>query len=96
MYKLGNEYQSFYDCTAVSPECAEEDLNRVALCTWAFICAIKRHLFPPWEDEEDFKKELFEKLPEEQAEKIIDAAHHPNHALQLICSNRESTNAFPL
>jgi putative membrane protein len=79
LVRLGN---AFYDRQAVSPERAEEDLNRLALCTWSFVRSMKRHLSPEWEDEEDFKKELFEKLPEQQAQNIIDAAHRPNRALQ--------------
>ena len=79
LVRMGNAY---YDRQAVSPERAEEDLNRLALCTWSFVRSMKRHLSPPWEDEEDFKKELFEKLPEQQAQNIIDAAHRPNRALQ--------------
>merc|ERR1712127_443503 len=43
---------------------------------------MKRHLSPAWEDEEDFKTELFEKLPKEQAEAVFAAAHRPNRALQ--------------
>lgn len=59
----------------------EEDLKKVALATWSFVRAMKRHLSPEWEDEEDFKKELFEKLPPKQAQAILDAAHRPNRAL---------------
>ena len=79
LVRMGNAY---YDRSAVSPERAEEDLRRLALCTWSFVRAMKRHLSPPWEDEEAFKQELYEKLPPEQAQKIIDAAHRPNRALQ--------------
>jgi putative membrane protein len=79
LVRLGNAY---YDRTAVSEERAKEDLERLALTTWAFVRSMKRHLSPVWEDEEDFKKELFEKLPAEQAQNIIDAAHRPNRALQ--------------
>jgi predicted membrane chloride channel (bestrophin family) len=43
---------------------------------------MKRHLSPPDEDEKDFVKEMYEKLPEKQAKAIIDAAHRPNRALQ--------------
>jgi putative membrane protein len=79
LVRLGNAY---YDRTAVSPERCEDDLNRLALCTWAFVRSMKRHLSPEWEDEEAFKKEMLEKLPEEQAQRIFDAAHRPNRALQ--------------
>ena len=79
LVRLGNAY---YDRSAVSPERVEEDLNRLALCTWAFVRSMKRHLSPEWEDEEDFKKEMMEKLPEGQAAAVIAAAHRPNHALQ--------------
>jgi len=79
LVRLGNAY---YDRSAVSPERAEEDLKRLALCTWAFVRSMKRHLSPPWEDEEDFKKEMLAKLPQQQAEKIFEAAHRPNRALQ--------------
>lgn len=73
---------TFYDSTGVSPEQRQEDLNYVALCTWAFVRAMKRHLSPEEEDEKAFREELYEKLPAEQAQKIIDAAHRPNRALQ--------------
>lgn len=67
------------DC---DPEVRQEDLNHVALCTWAFVRAMKRHLSPQEEDEFSFQLELREKLPREQAEMIIAAAHRPNRALQ--------------
>ena len=79
LVRMGNAY---YDRAAVSPERAEEDLKRLALCTWAFVRSMKRHLSPEWEDEEDFKKEMLEKLPKEQAEAVFAAAHRPNRALQ--------------
>eukprot|EP00979_Chaetoceros_neogracilis_P016998 scaffold10171_cov446-Chaetoceros_neogracile.AAC.4 len=79
LVRLGNAY---YDRSAVSPERAEDDLKRLSLCTWAFVRAMKRHLSPEWEDEEDFKIEMLEKLPKEQAEAIFAAAHRPNRALQ--------------
>jgi len=72
---------AFYDDTGVSSEQRAKDLERVALCTWAFVRAMKRHLSPEKEDEEDFRKELLQKLPEKQAKAIIDAAHRPNRAL---------------
>ena len=79
LVRMANTY---YDSTGVSPEERQEDLNDVALCTWAFVRAMKRHLSPEEEDEEAFRVELYEKLPAEQAQKIIDAAHRPNRALQ--------------
>lgn len=59
-----------------------EDLNRVSLCTWAFVRSMKRHLSPPAEDEEAFVSEIKSRLPLEQAEAIIAATHRPNRALQ--------------
>lgn len=79
LVRMANTY---YDSTGVSPEEREADLNHVALCTWGFVRAMKRHLSPEEEDEEAFQTELFEKMPEAQAQKIIDAAHRPNRALQ--------------
>lgn len=73
---------TFYDTSGVSPEKRADDLNHVALCTWAFVRAMKRHLSPEEEDEAEFRAELYEKLPPQQAEKIIAAAHRPNRALQ--------------
>ena len=73
---------TYYDSTGVSPEERQQDLNHVALCTWAFVRAMKRHLSPEEEDEQAFRSELYQKLPKEQAQKIIDAAHRPNRALQ--------------
>mmetsp|Transcript_27489 Transcript_27489/g.56300 ORF Transcript_27489/g.56300 Transcript_27489/m.56300 type:complete len:427 (-) Transcript_27489:140-1420(-) len=72
----------YYDSTGVSPEKRADDLNRVALCTWAFVRSMKRHLSPEEEDEDAFVKELYEKLPEKQAKMIVGAAHRPNRALQ--------------
>ena len=43
---------------------------------------MKRHLSPEEEDENAFQVELYEKLPREQAQMIINAAHRPNRALQ--------------
>jgi len=72
---------SWYDDSKVSKEQRDEDLKVLALCIWAFVRAMKRHLSPETEDEEAFKLELYEKLPRDQAKKIIDAAHRPNRAL---------------
>jgi len=72
---------AFYDIQGVSEEKRKQDLNELALATWSFVRAMKRHLSPESEDEEIFKLELYEKLPREQAQKIIDAAHRPNRAL---------------
>jgi len=72
---------AWYDSRGVSKEKREEDLKILALAIWSFVRAMKRHLSPVGEDEEDFKKELYEKLPKEQAEAIINAAHRPNRAL---------------
>ena len=71
-----------YDKRGVSPEKRKEDLKVLALCTWAFVRAMKRHLSPEDEDEADFRAELYAKLPEQQAASIIAAAHRPNRALQ--------------
>ena len=79
LVRMGNAY---YDRRARTPEEAKEDLDQLALATWAFVRSMKRHLSPEKEDEEEFKKEMLEKLPEEQAQKIFDAAHRPNRALQ--------------
>ena len=78
LVRMGN---AFYDRTGVSDEKREADLKALSLATWSFVRAMKRHLSPEWEDEDDFKKELFEKLPQAQAQAIIDAAHRPNRAL---------------
>lgn len=72
---------SWYDGSKVSEVRRDEDLNTLALCIWAFVRAMKRHLSPETEDEEAFKLELYEKLPRDQALKIIEAAHRPNRAL---------------
>ena len=79
LVRMGN---AFYDTRNVTPERREDDLNRLALCTWAFVRCMKRHLSPEDEDEVDFRNELYEKLPAEQAQAIIAAAHRPNRALQ--------------
>jgi putative membrane protein len=71
---------SFYDSRGVTPEQRQKDLDALALATWAFVRAMKRHLSSDM-DEEDFRKELLEKLPTAQAGKIIAATHRPNRAL---------------
>jgi predicted membrane chloride channel (bestrophin family) len=73
---------TYYDTNGVTPEERQRDLDRVAACTWSFVRCMKRHLSPEDEDEEKFRIELYEKLPKEQAEMIIAAAHRPNRALQ--------------
>ena len=79
LVRLGTAY---YNRSAVSAERQKDDLERLSLCTWAFVRAMKRHLSPESEDEEFFRQELYERLPEQQAQAIIDAAHRPNRALQ--------------
>lgn len=76
--RLANAY---YDRSVTSPTERKEDLQAVALATWSFVRAMKRHLSPEDEDEIDFQNELYEKLPFGQAQAIIDAAHRPNRAL---------------
>ena len=78
LVRMGN---AFFDRTDVSDEERKKDLERLSLCTWAFVRAMKRHLSPESEDEEDFKRELKERLPQAQADAIIAAAHRPNRAL---------------
>ena len=72
---------AFYDRTGVSLEQQQKDLKAVSDATWSFVRSMKRHLSPESEDEEDFKRELYERLPAPQAEAIINAAHRPNRAL---------------
>jgi len=79
LVRMANAY---YDSGAVTPEQRQDDLNHVALCTWAFVRSMKRHLSPTEEDEEAFKLEVYEKLPKQQADMIIASAHRPNRALQ--------------
>lgn len=79
LVRMANTY---YDRNGVSPEERQSDLQYTALCTWAFVRAMKRHLSPTEEDEQAFQQELYEKLPQPQAQMIIDAAHRPNRALQ--------------
>jgi ion channel-forming bestrophin family protein len=78
LVRMGN---AFYDSSQSTPSQRAADLDRLSKCTWAFVRAMKRHLSPEWEDEEDFKRELYQRLPESQAQAIINAAHRPNRAL---------------
>ena len=79
---LNRMANAYYDSTGISPEQRQADLTHVAECTWAFVRSMKRHLSPTEEDEVDFCQELYQKLPTQQAEAIIQAAHRPNRALQ--------------
>lgn len=79
LVRMANAY---YDTKLATPETRQDDLNHVALCTWAFVRAMKRHLSPEEEDEEAFQIEIYEKLPQKQAEMIVASAHRPNRALQ--------------
>lgn len=79
---LVRQANTFYDNTNVSPAQRAEDMEHIALCTWAFVRSMMRHLSPPAEDEADFQNEMYDKLPLNQAEAIIAAAHRPNRALQ--------------
>lgn len=78
---LNRMANAYYDRTGISDEQRQADLERVAVCTWAFVRSMKRHLSPEAEDESDFKAELYERLPQSQAAAIIKAAHRPNRAL---------------
>jgi ion channel-forming bestrophin family protein len=89
LVRLGS---AMYDRRTVSADRAREDLATLALCTWTFVRAMKRHLSPADEDEEDFKAELKAKLPARQAQAIIDAAHRPNRALQDLSLAIENLN----
>jgi ion channel-forming bestrophin family protein len=89
LVRLGN---AMYDTKTGSPERRKDDLQVLALCTWAFVRAMKRHLSPEDEDEDDFRRELYEKLPGQQARAIIDAAHRPNRALQDLSTAIENLN----
>ena len=51
----------FYDGRDVPAEQRSDQLNYVALCTWAFVRAMKRHLSPEEEDESDFVAELYDR-----------------------------------
>lgn len=62
------------------PQQRQKDLTVLAQCTWAFVRSMKRHLSPS-DDEEDFKKELYLKLDDQQATNIINSKHRPNRAL---------------
>lgn len=73
---------AYYDREGIPEHIVKVDLHRLALCTWAFVRANKRHLSPAWDDEEAFQRELFDRLPLTQAEKIIAASHRPNRAMQ--------------
>jgi ion channel-forming bestrophin family protein len=88
LVRLGN---AMYKKTG-SPERRKADLRVLALCAWAFVRAMKRHLSPEDEDEDDFRRELYEKLPEQQARAIIDATHRPNRALQDLSTAIENLN----
>ncbi|KAL7564840.1 hypothetical protein ACA910_001586 [Epithemia clementina (nom. ined.)] len=80
---LNRMANAYYDPTAnVTPEQRQADLTHVAVCTWAFVRAMKRHLSPEEEDEAAFVKELYDRLPAAQAEKVVKSAHRPNRALQ--------------
>jgi predicted membrane chloride channel (bestrophin family) len=78
LVRMGN---AFYDGSQVPQEVRSADLQRLSVCTWAFVRSMKRHLSPEWEDEAAFRLELYERLPEPQANAIINAAHRPNRAL---------------
>ena len=56
----------YYDSTTVPAKQRTDDLNHVALCTWAFVRAMKRHLSPEEEDEQALRIELHEELPTQQ------------------------------
>ena len=58
-----------------------EDLTALALATWSFVRCMKRHLSPDDDDEVNFRNEMLDKLPRQQAMAIIDADHRPNRAL---------------
>mmetsp|Transcript_19332 Transcript_19332/g.25533 ORF Transcript_19332/g.25533 Transcript_19332/m.25533 type:complete len:501 (-) Transcript_19332:527-2029(-) len=58
-----------------------EKLNRLSKSVWSFSRALARHLTPPDEDEEQFQKDVRERLDPEQAEALIASDHRPNRAM---------------
>lgn len=78
LVRMANAY---YDRTGIPVEQQQKDLRAVSLATWAFVRAMKRHLSPEQEDEDDFRQELYERLPKPYADAILNAAHRPNRAL---------------
>jgi predicted membrane chloride channel (bestrophin family) len=70
-----------HDGIPVDPAVRADHLRQVSLFTWAFVRSMKRHLYPPDEDEEAFVAEIRARLSPSQADAIINAAHRPNRAL---------------
>uniref|UniRef100_A0A7S2MDP3 Uncharacterized protein n=1 Tax=Helicotheca tamesis TaxID=374047 RepID=A0A7S2MDP3_9STRA len=58
-----------------------DKLNRLSKSVWSFSRALARHLTPPEEDEEQFQKDVRERLEPAQAEALIAADHRPNKAM---------------
>jgi hypothetical protein len=71
-------------------------LGQVSLMTWAFVRSMKRHLSPPWEDEDDFRDEVRSRLHPDIAESLICAGHRPYRARFNLCLAIESVSTFIL
>eukprot|EP00957_Ditylum_brightwellii_P113819 8677458-Ditylum_brightwellii.AAC.1 len=84
-YAPGTEKSGFLEEGAplaeIDEEVKAEKLNRLSKSVWSFSRALARHLTPPDEDEEQFQKDVRERLEPAQAEALIASDHRPNRAM---------------
>lgn len=56
-------------------------LRKLSNAVWSFSRSLQRHLTPPDEDEDAFRKDIRARLDRRQAEALIAADHRPNKAM---------------
>ena len=56
-------------------------LRRLSNAVWSFSRSLQRHLTPPEEDEEAFRRDVRARLDRRQADALIAADHRPNKAM---------------
>jgi ion channel-forming bestrophin family protein len=66
----------------ISKQRQVNDLKRLAVCLWAFLRTMKRELSSEKEDQISFLNEIYEKLPKQQADVLLQSKHRPIRALQ--------------
>jgi predicted membrane chloride channel (bestrophin family) len=77
---------------SLSNEQKQRLMERLEQAVWGFSRSLTRHLLSPMEDQQDYAKDIRERLRPDLADDLVDARHKPTRALyELSCA----VNEFP-
>lgn len=81
-----------HENNTLSTEQKQRLLERLEQAVWGFSRSLTRHLLSPIEDQNDYAKDVRERLRPELAEDLVNARHKPTRALyEVSCA----LNEFP-